>query len=100
MIPVYKPFLGKREEEYVLDCLRSGWVSSLGHYVDRFEELMATHYDTKHAVALSSCTAALHLALLAMGIGPGDEVIVPDFTLIVSASSVIWTGAKPVLTDG
>ncbi len=74
-------------------------MSSLGHYVNRFEKLMASHYNVKHAVALSSCTAALHLGLLAMEIGPGDEVIIPDFTLIVSASSVIWTGAKPVLSD-
>ena len=99
LIPVYKPFLGKKEEEYVLDCFRSGWVSSMGHYVNRFEKLMASHYNVKHAVALSSCTAALHLGLLAMEIGPGDEVIIPDFTLIVSASSVIWTGATPVMTD-
>ncbi len=99
MIPVYKPSFGKKEEKYVLDCLKSGWISSLGPYVNRFEELMASHYNVKHAVALSSCTAALHLGLLSMGVEPGDEVIIPDFTLIVSASTVIWSGAKPVLVD-
>lgn len=99
LIPVYKPFLGKKEAKYVLDCLESGWISSLGPYVNKFEELMARHYNVKHAIALSSCTAALHLGLLAMGVGPGDEVIIPDFTLIVSASTVIFSGAKPVLVD-
>ncbi|MBU0480958.1 MAG: DegT/DnrJ/EryC1/StrS family aminotransferase [Proteobacteria bacterium] len=98
-IPVCEPVIGKREEQYVLECLRTRWISSAGKYVDRFEELMAKHYGVKHAVAVANGTCAVHAALLAAGVGPEDEVIIPDFTLIVSASQVIMTGAQPVLVD-
>lgn len=99
MIPVWQPVLDGREEIYVLDALRSNWVSSLGPYIVRFEESFAAYCGARHGVACSSGTAALHMALVALGIGPGDEVLIPDFTLIVSANTVILSGAKPVLVD-
>jgi len=98
-IPVCEPLLDGREREYVLDCLNGNWVSSLGRYIPLFEERFSAYCGAVHGVACSSGTAALHLALEALGIGPGDEVIIPSFTLIVSANVVCWTGAKPVLVD-
>ncbi|HKA35451.1 MAG TPA: DegT/DnrJ/EryC1/StrS family aminotransferase [Thermoanaerobaculia bacterium] len=99
MIPVWEPVLDGNEERYVRDCLETNWISSLGAYITRFEEAFAAWCGMPHAVACSSGTAALHLSLVALGIGPGDEVIIPDFTLIVSANTVILAGAKPVLVD-
>ena len=81
------------------DCLETNWISSLGRYITRFEEKFASWNDMPHGVAMSSCTTALHATLVALGVGPGDEVIIPDFTLIVSANTVIQTGARPVLVD-
>jgi perosamine synthetase len=99
MIPVWEPVLDGNEERYVLDCLETNWISSLGRYITRFEEAFAAWCGMPHAVACSSGTAALHLSLAALGIGPGDEVLIPDFTLIVSANTVLLAGAKPVLVD-
>ncbi len=99
MIPVWEPVLDGNEMKYVLDCLETNWISSLGSYITRFEETVATWCGVPHAVACSSCTTGLHLALTALGIGPGDEVLIPDFTLIVSANTVIQAGARPVLVD-
>jgi perosamine synthetase len=99
MIPVWEPVLDGNERRYVLDCLETNWISSLGSYITRFEETMARWCGVPHAVACSSCTTGLHLALTALGIGPGDEVVIPDFTLIVSANTVIQAGARPVLVD-
>ena len=99
MIPVWEPVLDGNEKKYVLHCLETNWISSLGSYITRFEETVAKWCGVPHAVACSSCTTGLHLALLALGIGPGDEVLVPDFTLIVSANTVIQAGARPVLVD-
>ncbi|HUU82450.1 MAG TPA: DegT/DnrJ/EryC1/StrS family aminotransferase [Phycisphaerae bacterium] len=98
-IPVCEPVLDGREREYVLDCLDTNWVSSLGQYITRFEETFSAFCDARHGVACSSGTAALHLALEALDVGPGDEVIIPAFTLIVSANTVCMTGATPVLAD-
>lgn len=98
-IPVAEPTLGEREIEYVTDCIKTGWVSSAGRYVREFERMMAEYCGVKHAIATSSGTTALHLALLALGVGPGDEVIVPDMTFIASANAVAYTGATPVLAD-
>lgn len=98
-IPVCEPVLGGSEEQYVLDCLRTNWISSLGDYITRFEEAFSRFCEAEHGVACSSGTAALHLALEALEMGPGDEVIVPAFTLIVSANTVCLTGATPVLAD-
>jgi perosamine synthetase len=99
VIPVWEPVLDGNEKKYVLDCLETNWISSLGSYITRFEETVAKWCGVPHAVACSSCTTGLHLALVALGIGPGDEVLVPDFTLIVSANTVIQAGARPVLVD-
>jgi perosamine synthetase len=99
MIPVWEPVLDGNEKKYVLDCLETNWISSLGSYITRFEESVAGYCGVPHGVATSSCTTALHLALVALGIGPGDEVLIPDFTLIVSANTVIQAGARPVLVD-
>lgn len=98
-IPVSEPVLDSQEEAYVLDCLRTNWISSGGKYLPAFEEAFSRYCETKYGVACSSGTAALHLAFAALGIGPGDEVIVPCFNLIVGANTVILTGAKPVLVD-
>jgi perosamine synthetase len=98
-IPVYTPSLDGREEKYVLDAVRSGWISSLGQYVTRFEEQFARFCGVQHAVSVANGTVALHLALHALGIGPGDEVIVPSLTFVASANAVRYTGATPVFAD-
>ncbi len=99
MIPVCEPLLNGREKEYVLDCLDTNWISSAGKYITQFEEKFSQYCGVAHGVACSNGTTAIHLALVALGIGPGDEVIIPDFTLIVSANTVILAGARPVLVD-
>lgn len=99
MIPVCEPVLDGREIDYVLDCLKTNWISSAGKYIRQFEEKFSEYCGVPFGVACSSGTTAIHLALAALGIGPGDEVIIPDFTLIVSANMVVLTGAKPVLVD-
>jgi len=98
-IPVAEPVLGQRELDYVTDCIKTGWVSSQGKYVMEFERRMADYCGVRHAISASNGTAALHLALLALDVGPGDEVIVPDMTFIASANTVTYTGATPVLVD-
>ncbi|MBE2238511.1 MAG: DegT/DnrJ/EryC1/StrS family aminotransferase [Caldilineaceae bacterium] len=98
-IPVYTPVLDGREEKYVLDAVRSGWISSLGSYVARFEQDFARFCGVRHAVSVSNGTVALHLALHALGIGPGDEVIAPSLTFIATANAVQYTGATPVFAD-
>ncbi len=98
-IPVYTPLLDGREEKYVLDAVRSGWISSLGRYVSRFEEDFARFCGVRNAVSVSNGTVALHLALHALGIGPGDEVIVPSLTFVATANAVHYTGASPVFAD-
>jgi perosamine synthetase len=98
-IPVYTPSLDGCEEKYVLDAVRSGWISSLGQYVTRFETQFAEFCGVAHAVSVSNGTVALHLALHALGIGPGDEVIVPSLTFVASANAVRYTGATPIFAD-
>ncbi len=98
-LPVAAPSLGERELRYVTECVLSGWVSSAGSFVTRFEEMFAEFCGTRHAVAVNNGTAALHLALLAAGVGPGDEVIVPAFTFVATANAVAYTGATPVFVD-
>ncbi|MDT0475949.1 DegT/DnrJ/EryC1/StrS family aminotransferase [Streptomyces sp. DSM 41014] len=97
--PVSRPSLDGRELEYVTDAVSAGWISSQGPYVQRFEEAFAAWNGVAHGVACSSGTAALTLALRALGIGPGDEVIVPEFTMVASAWAVTYTGATPVFVD-
>lgn len=99
MIPVWEPVLDGNEERYVRDCLETNWISSLGKYITLFEESFSRYCGMPHGIACSSCTAGLHLALVALGVGRGDEVLIPDFTLIVSANTVLQAGARPVLVD-
>lgn len=98
-VPLSIPNIGGNEWAYVKECLDSGWVSSAGPFVDRFEIEFARAVAAPYAVATASGTAALHLALLSQNIGPGDEVIVPSLTFIASANSVRYTGAYPVFVD-
>jgi perosamine synthetase len=97
-IPVTKPFFGEEEERAVVEVLRSGWVVQ-GPKVAALERVIAEYVGARHAVATSSCTTALHLALILQGIGLGDEVIVPSFTFIATANAVCYTGATPVFVD-
>ncbi len=99
MIPVAEPTFKGNEEKYLAECIESGWLSYRGPFVKRFEEAMARYIGVGYAVACSSGTSALHLASLALGIGPGDEVIVPTLTFIATANAVRYCGATPVLVD-
>lgn len=97
--PIAEPDIGKLEERYVLDAVRSGWVSSLGRYVTEFENRFARFCETTEGISTCNGTAALHLALVSLGIGRGDEVIVPALTFVASASAVLYAGATPVFAD-
>lgn len=99
MIPVCEPLISKREEELALDCLRSGWISSAGKYIDLFENSWAAYCGMKHGIAVSSGTSALQIALKSLELNPGDEVIMPTFTIISCAMAVLDSGAVPVLVD-
>ena len=98
MIPVMRPWLGEEEAEAAAEAVASGWIAQ-GPRVREFEEAFAAAIGTPHAVAVSSCTAALHLALISAGIGPGDEVIVPSLSFIATANAVRYVGAQPVFAD-
>ncbi len=98
-IPIYQPSLTGNEKNYVLDCLESTWISSKGKYISKFENEFASYIGIKHATTVANGTLALHLAILALGIGEGDEVIVPTLTYIASVNSITYTGAKPVFVD-
>lgn len=94
-----QPHLTGNEYKYLMDAFLSTWISSTGKYVTQFEENFSKYCGAKHGVAVSNGTAALHLALSALGIGKGDEVIVPDITFAATINAVIYTGAKPVIVD-
>lgn len=98
-IPVAEPALVGNEKEYVMDCLESTWISSRGKYIELFESAFAEFCGVEHAVSCSNGTTALHLALLALGVGPGDEVIVPTLTFVATANAVTYCGARPVFVD-
>lgn len=98
MIPVARPYLGAEEEQAVIEVLRSGWVTQ-GPRVAEFEQKFAAYICCEHAIAVSSCTTALHLALLASGIGSGDEVICPSLSFIATANAIAHTGATPIFGD-
>jgi perosamine synthetase len=99
MIPVNEPFVAKNTLKYVGDCIKSGWISSAGAYIRKFEEAFARYLGVKHAVTTTSGTTALHLALASAGIGHGDEVIIPALTMIAVPYAVLYTGARPALVD-
>ncbi len=98
-IPVAAPALVGREREYVLDCLDSTWISSSGKYLERFEAEFAKFCGVRHAVSCCNGTVAVHLALMAHEVGPGDEVIVPTLTYVASANPVVYCGGEPVFVD-
>jgi len=97
--PVYKPYLKGNEKKYVNECLDSTWISSKGKYVEQFEESFAKYINIKYAASVCNGTIALHLALITLGIGQGEEVIVPTFTYIASVNAITYTGATPVFVD-
>jgi perosamine synthetase len=98
-IPLAKPIFDGNEMEYVTDCIRSGWVSSQGKYVLQFEEKFGDYVGQQNTLAVSNGTVALHLALVTLGVGPGDEVIVPNLTFASPVNAVLYVGATPVLVD-
>lgn len=99
MIPVNEPLIAKNALSFVSDCIKTGWISSAGSYIQRFEQEFAKFQQVKYAVTTTSGTAALHLALATLGIGKGDEVILPDHTMFACAAAIIYTGAKPIPVD-
>jgi perosamine synthetase len=98
-IPLYKPSLDGNEKKYVNECLDSTWISSKGEFIPRFENHFAEYVGSRHAASVCNGTVALHVALLALGIGVGDEVIVPSLTYVASVNSIAYTGARPVFVD-
>ncbi|MFK7738086.1 MAG: DegT/DnrJ/EryC1/StrS family aminotransferase [Pirellulaceae bacterium] len=98
-IPVAYADVSGNEETYVSEAIRSSWISSTGKYIDRFESEFAAACETSHALSCSNGTVALHMALLGMGLRPGDEVIVPSLTYVATANAVRYCGAEPVFVD-
>lgn len=99
MIPVNEPLLSDEAKANVLDCLNTGWISSAGKYITQFEQSFANYIGTTHAVTTTNGTTALHLALATLGVTEGDEVIIPDLTIISCVLAVLYTGAIPVVVD-
>ncbi len=98
-IPVYQPSLSGNEKLYVNECLDSTWISSKGEFIERFERSFADYTGVRYSTAVCNGTVALHLALVALGVGQGDEVIVPTLTYIASVNAITYTGATPVFVD-
>src|SRR5258708_12218776 len=94
-IPVYQPSLSGNEKQYVMQCLESSWISSKGEYIGEFERKFAGYTEVRHAAAVCNGTVALHLAMVALGIGPGDEVIVPTLTYIPPFNPITYTAPTP-----
>jgi len=99
IIPVCEPTLGGNESRYVLDCLNTNWISSAGKYIPLFEQGFSRQAGCEHGIACVSGTAALHLIMAALGLEPGDEVIIPTFSMVATAYAVSYTGARPVFVD-
>lgn len=99
LISTAGPSISAREVSYANDAARNGWNTKFDHYIKRFENTFKEYLGVKHALSTSSCTGALHIALQALGIGPGDEVIVPDLTWVATANAVLYVGATPIFAD-
>ena len=98
-IPVNEPAIGQREKELVMECLNTGWISSEGPFVSQFEEAFSRRVERQHGIACANGSAALDIAVAALKLGPGDEVILPTFTIISCAAAIVRAGATPVLVD-
>ena len=98
-IPVNQPLLDGNEKKYLLECIETGWISSEGPFVAEFEQTFAARVGRKYGVAVSNGSVALDAAVVALGIGPGDEVILPSFTIISCAAAIVRAGATPVVVD-
>ena len=98
-IPVNEPWIGEREKQLINECIDTGWISSEGPFVEKFEANLSKRINRKYGIACSNGTAALDLAIAALKIGPGDEVIMPTFTIISCAAAILKSGAKPILVD-
>jgi perosamine synthetase len=98
-IPIAGPWITEKEIEYVRDAAATAWYEEAGSYVSRFESAFAEHSSRRFAISLPSCTSGLHLSLAALGVGPGDEVVIPDSTWIASAAPISYVGAKPRFAD-
>src|SRR5580693_1667769 len=99
MIPVNEPLLSGNERKYLAECIETGWISSEGPFVRKFEESIAGAVGQRHGVAVVNGSAALDVAVAALRIGPGDEVILPTFTIISCAAAIVRAGATPVVVD-
>jgi perosamine synthetase len=98
-IPVSEPVIGPREKELVLECLNTGWISSEGPFVSQFEEVFSRRVGRHYGIACANGSAALDIAVAALNLGPGDEVILPTFTIISCAAAIVRAGATPVVVD-
>jgi perosamine synthetase len=99
MIPVNEPLLGETDLRYVTECVRTGWISSAGRFIDEFEQRWAAYCGKRYGIAVSNGTTALQLAVAALDLQPGDEIIMPSFTIISCALAAVYNGAVPVLVD-
>ena len=99
MIPVNEPLIGEKEIVYVNECLRTGWISSAGRFIEEFEEKWAEYCGMKYGIAMSNGTTALQAAVSCIGLQPGDKVIMPSFTIISCAQAIIYNGGIPILVD-
>lgn len=99
MIPVFEPKFWGNEKKYLINCIETGWISSAGKFICEFEQKFAKYLGIKHAIACSNATTGLFISMKAMGLKSGEEVIIPDHTIIVSANTIIHAGGKPVPVD-
>ncbi len=99
LLPLYEPYLKGNEQKYVNNAIDSGWISSRGDYVKKFENSFSKAIGAKNAISVTSGTSAIQLALITLGVGSGDEVIVPNFTFAAVYNAVIFSGAKPIMVD-
>src|SRR5215467_10704706 len=99
VIPVNEPLLADRDLEYVSECVRTGWISSAGRFIDEFEQKWAAYCGRRFGISVSNGTTALQIAIACLDLEPGDEVIMPTFTIVSCASAVVYNRGVPVLVD-